>query len=303
MDNLVPLSTSTLEVTITAAANAQYVENAPRRTQAAEQKDDDHGGAQQRVVDDFRAIRPVQMLRLALQIQQHGLLPWKPRIPGNDALRAAASVEYPNNDLTTPGGEITAVAFSPNGTMLAAGRGDGSVVLWWEGYPLPGAPRFLGGREAPLMAQVARSDFRQDGKGLVVGGCDHLVEPQPRSCNSGIQLWDVSQPHSGPPRAVPGADEPISTLALSPDDRTLVAVGSTVRLWDLAELAKPPVRLLDEGVSAGAFSPDGKRLAGAKFGRLYLWDLSQPARAPQEVRCWDHATNASRCIPHVRSVP
>jgi WD40 repeat protein len=86
-----------------------------------------------------------------------------------------------------------------------------------------------------------------------------------------------------PSRAVLyGHHSPVTELAFSPDG-SVIATGSddgTVRLWDTAtrqQTGAPIVHPREEcsrGVNAVAFSPDGKALVTACFGRVRFWDTS-----------------------------
>ena len=77
-----------------------------------------------------------------------------------------------------------------------------------------------------------------------------------------------------------GATGPVSTLALSPDEKFLVtAVGdNSLRLWDLS-VGREAAALTGHGakVTALAVGPDGARAASADAsGQVRLWDLKNP---------------------------
>ena len=83
-----------------------------------------------------------------------------------------------------------------------------------------------------------------------------------------------------PSRVVLEADAPVSSVAFSPDGRTLlVATGRTVQLWDLVapDPANPianPTVLRDHAatVDAVAYSPAGDRFAsGSADGTARVW--------------------------------
>lgn len=119
------------------------------------------------------------------------------------------------------GDHISALAFSPDGSRVAAGDRTGRVALW-DGdlrrragvlrnvFPAP-----LGGGTPEAVSALALSP---DGHTLAVGGDAGTV-----------QLWDTTtqQPLGGP---LPSPGERIASLAFSPDSTTLYAGGAHVPL-------------------------------------------------------------------------
>jgi len=166
-----------------------------------------------------------------------------------------------------PIGDIAALAFSPNGKILASASVGGTIRLW----DIANLPRATG-IGAPLPSNiVGEMAFSPDGKILA------------SASGNMIRLWDTS---TGKPVGTPlTSSTHIKALAFSPNGSTL-AVGSgagTIQLWDVA-IGKPSttigglLTLTTDTVNAVEFSPDGSTLvAGSEDGTVRLWDVSHPA--------------------------
>jgi RNA polymerase sigma factor (sigma-70 family) len=161
---------------------------------------------------------------------------------------------------------FTAVAFSPDGKLLAAGTSVGSVFL----------REAASGKELPAVEQPGKADivqlaFTADGKELLA--LDRLQR---------MRAWEAATEY-GLKRdfAMPG--DFLLAAVFSPD-RKLLALADrrdfhdqhVLRILDLAT-GKDHLRLVghDSGVCSVAFSPDSKALAStSRDGVTVLWDLA-----------------------------
>jgi WD40 repeat protein len=199
--------------------------------------------------------------------------------------------------------DVLKVAFSPDGSTLAANCGDGKIRLWdaKSGALKRTVPREQGDTSvtlpspADLLASLGTEGSiriwdlqtgdvkrRVTGvprrtRGLVLSADRQLVAGSGRTGETGseetVRLWDAA----GKERfAAPAGLGGTSAMAVSPDGGTLVAASydTNVRAWNTrnGEL----LRLIEElpvSMFAMSFSPDGKYLATAGVDRIvYLWD-------------------------------
>jgi WD40 repeat protein/serine/threonine protein kinase len=157
------------------------------------------------------------------------------------------------------------LAFSPDGSILAASGTEATVNLWdTSSWTIRG---ILRGHPA----QVVDADFSRDGTRLAV------------ACENGtIQVWD--RPRSKSLWSKMGHAGGANAVTFAPNNRSIATGGEdrTIRIWDVndgQELASFSGHAT--GVRDVAFSPDGGAIAstgGAYHGptaaELKIWDLS-----------------------------
>jgi len=163
--------------------------------------------------------------------------------------------------LSTESSGPTALAFSPNGTVLASGLWDGSICLWNLSDQTEIA------RTSTDFGFVRSIRFSPDGKQLA-GGFE----------NGNVQIMDAAtlnttatlKPHGGP----------ALNVFYSPDGATLysaAAWGTDDELTRVHDLTRSPPETADElkHFRATDISPDGRFLVGAWDQGITLWDLAE----------------------------
>lgn len=209
--------------------------------------------------------------------------------------------------------DVWSVAFNHDGSRIASGSGDGTIILW-DVEARREAKRLVGHKD-----EIWSLAFSPDGSTLVSGGRDDAVilwdahsgkplhEPlqghesdiwtvafsansdrvASGSWNGAVRLWDVK---TGEQIArLHQHEAAVISLAFSSTDNDILASGSrddSIRLWRLSDLQRPRSALLDnhkDDVWSLDFSQDGQRLAsGSGDGSILLWDIhtGQPLGPP-----------------------
>jgi WD40 repeat protein len=204
--------------------------------------------------------------------------------------------------LALPAPPLAQPAYSPEGSVLAAGTGDGRTLLWdstsgellltlaghdkrvslafspdgnrlatvsWDGTAKVWDAR----TGAELLAlpphpyELMSAAFSPDGRKLAAGTGDGKVK-----------VWDAATGQEL--LTLEGHTDIVDDVDFSPDGRRLVSASwdGTVRLWDAETGWRRGDTLLHGSHVLGvAFSPDGSRLAtGSRDGVVKIWDLATP---------------------------
>jgi WD40 repeat protein len=171
----------------------------------------------------------------------------------------------------TPPGQVSALAFNPDGGSLAIGKdtGDLGIFSLKSNY-------ITGLYDAPTFKAVARHQpSGVSGLAYFPDGGSLVFTQNPGLLN----FWKTSEAE---PQTSLNGGEPIMEsfgLAIAPDGSSLAMGGyaQTIRVWNDPLGSSPISSLLEDSSPVGAvvYSPDGKLLAtGDAQGFIRLWDLA-----------------------------
>jgi WD40 repeat protein len=171
-------------------------------------------------------------------------------------------------ELTGTGGNIFALAFAPNGKILATAGADQNVRLW-----------DVAGR-----SELRRCQGAKDIWGRLAFSADSKILAASNTHQRAVRLWDVA---TGRELRTIRSDTPrMHALVFSPDGKTLATAGSndkTIRLWEVATGKEVRQFQAPWAASVLAFSPDGKTLASGgervegkilEPSPIQLWDVN-----------------------------
>jgi mono/diheme cytochrome c family protein len=160
--------------------------------------------------------------------------------------------------------DVRAVAFSPDGKLLAAAGGlpgrSGEVKIWDVE------------KRAPLRTITGHADciyaveFAPDGKSIATASYDKL-----------IKLWDVETGKEI--RTLKDHIDAVYALAFTPDGRRLVSASADrgVKVWDVASGERLyTLSEATDGLNTLAIDPAGKRVAAGGLDRtIRVWSLDE----------------------------
>lgn len=161
------------------------------------------------------------------------------------------------------GGAVSAVAYRPDGKMIASGSTNGLIRLW---DPATMRQQHLLGNSYAVNALA----FDREGKRLASAGSD-----------GNVRIWDVSGDKPVMAPIIHASSSALYASVFSPDGQRLAVGGvdTSIRIFDLT-IAKPekPLHILGNGqgeITGLAYSPQGETLYSTdNRGALRLWNVS-----------------------------
>jgi WD40 repeat protein len=175
------------------------------------------------------------------------------------------------------GGPVNCVAFSPDGSTLASGSDDKTLILWDV------ANQQLKVKLQEHTDRVTSLAFSPDGETLATGSDDRS-----------IIIWDLSR--NRPHTRLRNDASKVTAVAFAPDGKTLASGGadSVIKLWDMAT---EKVRTTIEGrrgpVRELLFKPDGKTIVAGFFETMVVsWNAST-GQVQGTRRAWHNSLSAS----------
>jgi hypothetical protein len=159
-------------------------------------------------------------------------------------------------------GTVHALAYSPDGKLLASAGSDGKVRVWEEGTKMVRRP--LTDHEGPVYA-VAFSPDREKPR-LASAGWDGAV-----------RIWD---PTTGLKlHTLKGHEGDVWAVTFGAGGKVLASAGTdgTIRIWDVETGKELQVfRGTGRGFHVLRFAPDGTTLAaGSRDGNVYVWEVAR----------------------------
>jgi WD40 repeat protein/serine/threonine protein kinase len=163
-------------------------------------------------------------------------------------------------------GQIHRLAFSPEGTFLAAAAINPTVAYVWRVSTGQLERTF----DAPMLI-LNRLAFSPDGKVLAAGG-GAWWDAQEKKAS--VKLWNLAKDYAEV--SLSGLEGYVVSLAFAPDGKSLAVICNTqtnASLWDVATGQRiRELRPANDRVVSLVFTRDGKELLTGRSGKLWFWD-------------------------------
>ncbi|MFE3776373.1 WD40 repeat domain-containing protein [Streptomyces sp. NPDC059122] len=190
------------------------------------------------------------------------------------ALRRGQHVQLPPTAVDLGG--VWAVAFSPDGLLLATGHGAKTVQLWDTVEQRRAGSALFGHTD-----RVTSVAFSPDGRLLATGSEDGTA-----------RLWDVdSRTLIAEPLDSAGF---VDSLLFAPDGQSIYIKGRTIRRWDITDPRQPrkaEKHFANNLTSAPVISTDGLLITGHAGGVAQLWEAQEQTRMGAPLR--GHASDVT----------
>ncbi len=176
------------------------------------------------------------------------------------ALWDAAQTSAPVHVFDGHENAVQAIAYAPNGDLIASGGADRTVRLW-----------NLTTRDLVRTYRGARAFITS----IAISHDSKLIAAA--SIDGSIRVWSATSRRQR--QLFSGHQGAVNQISFAPDNRRLVSAGSdgTVRLWDLGRRRAIRAYSGHKGdVKAAQFAPDGTRIATAGGdGTVRIWSAMQ----------------------------
>jgi hypothetical protein len=167
------------------------------------------------------------------------------------------------------GGNFIALAFSPDGKLLA-GASTNKVLWRWD--LTEAKPRELASLGHASM--VSAVTFTGDSQWLATGSGDRIISG--RKPSGEVRLWEAAAPLLTQPGTLARHSSFVTAVSLRPDGRVIASADFDGRLmlWDLAVGKVIRQWKLPVPINCAGFAPDGRHLvAGTENGTIYVLRL------------------------------